>query len=180
MPERPTGYLSLEAGRMVRTSRATATGSVRFVTISNCSVTQWFIVDDRDKKLIGKNFKDGEQFNVTVMEAKPGELHWKEDPEKIGALDREYAFCNVFLPPVAFAHFWSGADGLDDSIELELKSDGPDNFAVTNVGFFEPGARPVVTHIRSVRDVLKGSVVMLFIFGVILGWALAKIFHWSF
>src|SRR5689334_2253253 len=172
---------------MVRVSRATATGGVRYVSISDCPITQWFIADDRDEKLIGKSFKNGGQIAVTVMEAKPGELHWKEDPEKIGALSREHPFCNVYLPLGAFAHFWNGAEGSDNNIELELRSDGSDVFAVTNIGFFEgPGSHPVVAAMLRFRDDLKTSVdrssklVLFAIYGALAVWVLSKIFRWNF
>jgi hypothetical protein len=70
----------------------------------------------------------------------PGDVLWKEEPEKIGEVDADRMYGHVILPPHASAPLWSAAEATDRSmrsVELELKARHPGILSVTNVGFFE-------------------------------------------
>ena len=178
-PEPPTGFLTLRLGKFQRTTRATAAGGRRVVNISDCTVTRWSVFgENEDNDRVGRHrFSTGNEIQISVVEAKPGEPRWEGNPEKIGAIGLEHTHANVYLSSDAFSSFWAAADatdGADRSVELELKSDGSNTLWVTNVGFFEdmpapeftkpnkeglsfPKARvdPVVVGIGTVQEQLK-------------------------
>ena len=91
-------------------------------------------------KLSKDSFSEGELLELSLRERMSGDVLWKEEPEKIGAVDADRMYGHVILPPNAFAPIWSAAEatnGSRRSIELELKARHPEILSVTNVGFFE-------------------------------------------
>jgi hypothetical protein len=135
------GLLRVELGNFARVTRVWAARVRREVTLSNCPVTSWTVMSLGDvNKLSKDSFSDGELLELSVREKMPGDVLWKEEPEKIGVVDADRMYGHVILPPHAFAPIWSAAeatDGCRRSVELELKVRHPEILSVTNVGFFE-------------------------------------------
>jgi hypothetical protein len=197
-----TGFLTLRVGGFQRTTRATAEGGRRVVNISDCPVTQWYVISDKDddKKLAGQSFAKEDQLLVSVVEAKPGEPRWGENPEKIGAAGGDSA--NLYLPLDAFSSFWDAAEAVDGAtrhIELVLKSDGSNVLCVTNVGLIEsmpapprtppekdfsslplPRVHPVVAEIRTMREQLGGlsRSLLVWVYVALAAWLAVSLFHW--
>jgi hypothetical protein len=179
-----TGFLTLRAGTFQRTTRAEREGAHRGINISNCPVTRWDVIGhDIGDKLDGHSFRADEALMVSIMEAKPGDVLWEEDPEKIGALVTDSMHANVRLPPDAFALFWiaaEAADGATRFIEIVSKPDRPDVLTVTNIGLFEnmPGSpvHPVVAELRVMREKLSRLVTSIAVVLLIV-WVLQNIFR---
>jgi hypothetical protein len=135
------GLLRVELGNFARATRVSAERVRREVTLSNCPVTSWTVMSLGDvNKLSKDSFSDGELLELSVREKMPGDVLWKEEPEKIGVVDADRMYGHVILPPHAFAPIWSAAEATDGSrrsVELELKARHPEILSVTNVGFFE-------------------------------------------
>src|SRR5262245_12545755 len=134
-----TGFLTLGAGSFQRTTRATATGTARVVSISNCPVTRWHVMDfdniDNDT-LDGQSFSAGDELTISIMESKPDELLWKE----LGTLVTEQMHANLFVPSDAFAHFWTAAEatnGATYNIEIVLQRGPRDTLNAVSVGLSE-------------------------------------------
>jgi hypothetical protein len=166
----PTGFLTLRAGKLNRFTRVMSTGSVREVTLSNCRIIRW------DSDLEGDIKRPNEQITFSVQEIERGEPRREEEPEKIGAFSRdEELFITSFLPPEAFAQFWTAIDaphGTTHDIHVTYKALPP---RVTNIGssirltdhtasvtqldFCETipasSVHPVVGELRSMREQLK-------------------------
>jgi hypothetical protein len=96
--------------------RATREGAVRAINISHCAMTRWSVISDdmNDDKLAGHSFGVDQRLSISIVEAKPGQSLWEDDPEKIGSLGY-YMLFNVYVPRDAFAHFWNAADPTDGS-----------------------------------------------------------------
>lgn len=184
-------FLTAKVGAMHRTSRTTHSGTVRAVHMSGCPVTRWTTWETHD---VRDNLKEAadQTVDVSVVEIKPGEPRWPEDPEKIGAFSTASMHINLYLPPHTFTHFWNAADAANDSsrhIDIVLKSNERDPrshvLSVTNAGLLEsmPAStlHPVVAELRSVRDsftaLTKSILVWLYVFGAI--WVAVTIFRWA-
>jgi hypothetical protein len=135
------GFLRVELRNFARTTRVSAEQVRREVALSNCPVTSWTVMSPGDvNKLSKDSFSVGELLELSARERMPGDVLWKEEPEKIGEVDADRMYGHVILPPHAFAPLWSAAEATDGSmrsVELELKARHPGILSVTNVGFFE-------------------------------------------
>jgi hypothetical protein len=135
------GFLRVELGNFARTTRVSAERVGREVTLSKCPVTSWVVKSlGDDNKLSKDSFSEGKLLELSVRERMPGDVLWKEEPERLGVIDADRMYGHVILPPHAFAPIWSAAeatDGCRRSVELELKARRPEILSVTNVGFFE-------------------------------------------
>ena len=54
-------------------------------------------------KLSKDSFSEGELLELSLRERMPGDMLWKEEPEKIGVVDADRMYGHVILPPNAFA-----------------------------------------------------------------------------
>lgn len=193
MSSETTGFLTLRAGTFQRVSRTTRERVVRAVSISDCPVTNWYVIGDHpdDKELDGHRFNADDQLLISVVETKQGEPLWAEDAEKIGVVSSDHA--SLHLPPLTFAHFWTAGEatnGATHYIEIVLKAGPSKSLSVTNVGLIESmpapdhpsGGRihPVVAEIRTMRGqfaaVTKSILVGIYILGAT--WILVTIFRW--
>ena len=113
----------------------------REVALSKCPVSSWTVKSlGDDNKLSKDSFREGELLELSVRERMPGDVLWKEEPDRLGVIDADRMYAHVILPPHAFAPMWSAAEATDGrrrSVELELKARHPEILSVTNVGFFE-------------------------------------------
>ena len=133
------GFLRVALGNFARTTRVSAEQVRREVALSNCPVTSWTVTSPGDvNKLSKDSFSEGELLELSVRERMPGDVLWKEEPEKIGVVDADRMYGHVILPPHAFAPIAAeDTAGSRRSVELELKARHPEILSVTNVGFFE-------------------------------------------
>ncbi|MGA8433903.1 MAG: hypothetical protein WB713_03770 [Methyloceanibacter sp.] len=99
--------------------RATREGAVRAINISHCAMTRWSVISDdmNDDKLAGHSFGVDQRLSVSIVEAKPGQSLWEDDPEKIGAFRWEddpekigslgyYMVFNVYVPQPDLSRSW--------------------------------------------------------------------------
>src|SRR5215831_7667460 len=78
------GLLRVKLGNFARATRVSAERVRREVTLSNCTATSWTVMSLGDvNKLSKDSFSDGELLELSVREKMPGDVLWKEEPEKI-------------------------------------------------------------------------------------------------
>jgi len=81
------GFLRVALRNFARTTRVSAEQVRREVALSNCPVTSWTVMSLGDvNKLSKDSFSEGELLELSVRERMPGDVLWKEEPEKLDQL----------------------------------------------------------------------------------------------
>jgi hypothetical protein len=126
-----------------------------------------------------------ERFEASACETKPGDVLWEEDREKIGAYQKDRPYINFYLPPEAFAHFWTAADAREGStyiIDLEFKSDPESSgfFSVIHVGLHETlSASNVENDLRPLLEAIRqATIALIVVTGIGAIWIVGTLKHW--
>jgi hypothetical protein len=133
-------------------------------------------------------FREGEELQLRVHQGGQPP-YWPEDPQKIGALNTDGMYGNLFLPLDAFTSFWLAAEGYGSAYGIELlvkanpKSCHSPTLSVIEVGLFEAMSTtpPLIAEVKKLSEATERvNTTFYFVFvavvlgAVLFGYALTR------
>jgi hypothetical protein len=140
MTDDAEGVLTVSLGTFQRSTTASSKGTRRTVYIQDCVVSEGGKIHGRDDCI--------NLIEIYANEAKKTDSLWEDDPEKIGVLNTERLFINIFLLGDAFDSLWIAAAATDGarrfmSFQYRVVGNNVVSIVAATLGEFMPSSAEI-------------------------------------